>query len=352
MRWAGGNPRPGAGVPFQEGGPGLRREAQTRQLDHRPRRQPMDPFIQMLRAAQGGQGLNNLAQLYGLSVQQAQIAAEALMPAFAAGLQKRMGSPEGLANIMVLMMRGPYGALYDQRPNSPADFMQPGTNALQALFGSDEVNRAVMNHAAATTGLGTAVMNQMGPGFASLLMGGLTKSLAASGALNQMLAGFMARANGRPEPTGNPWVDALAAMTSSQSMGRGTGNPWIDAFADMMVRSPWGMGGQGTAQANAAATLWQDMVTATLSAMGGAPAKAEPPPPPPPPPPAPPSLGQWPFQDYFAQLFATGFPPGVRGESAGKPYDPFGLLPMAEFWGQMLDRSAGHAHRTPPRERK
>ncbi|OYX89267.1 MAG: hypothetical protein B7Y84_05905 [Azorhizobium sp. 32-67-21] len=237
MRWAGGNPRPGAGVPFQEGGPGLRREAQTRQLDHRPRRQPMDPFIQMLRAAQGGQGLNNLAQLYGLSVQQAQIAAEALMPAFAAGLQKRMGSPEGLANIMVLMMRGPYGALYDQRPNSPADFMQPGTNALQALFGSDEVNRAVMNHAAATTGLGTAVMNQMAPGFASLLMGGLTKSLAASGALNQMLAGFMARANGRPEPTGNPWVDALAAMTSSQSMGRGTGNPWIDAFADMMVRS-------------------------------------------------------------------------------------------------------------------
>lgn len=308
----------------------------------------MEPFVQMLRAAQGGQGLDNLARLYGLSLQQAQVAAEALMPAFAAGLQKRMGTPEGLAQLMVLMMRGPYGTLYDTRPSSPADLTQPGLNALEAVFGSEEVSRAVMNHASATTGLGMAVMNQMTPGLAALIMGGLTKSLAASGALNQMLAGFLARASGQPTPTGNPWVDGLATMVASQSRQK-TGNPWIDSFAEMMMNSPWTMGNQNSA--NAAASLWQDMVAATMTAMGGNMPKASPAPPPPPPPKAPPALGQWPFQDYFAQLFTTGFPPGTREGSASKPYDPFGLLPMAEFWGQMLDRSSGHGRR-PPSGRK
>lgn len=319
----------------------------------------MDPFVQMVRAAQGGEGMNNLAQLYGLSVQQAQAAAEALMPAFAMGLQKSMQNPEGLANLMVLMMRGPYASLYDHRPSAPADLAQPGARAMEAVFGSSEVSRAVMNHAAATTGLGVAVVNQTTPAFASLLIGGLTKSLAASGALNQMLAGMLARANGQPEPTGNPWVDGLATMMSSA--GRRTGNPWVDAFAEMMVRSPWSA--SGNFGGRNPATAWQDMIEATMAAMGGAmssgmggamgggmPKPMAALPPPPPPPPAPPPLGHWPLQDYFAQLFATGFPPGTRDRNASSPYDPFGLLPMAEFWSQMLDRSSGHSHK--PRDPK
>ncbi|MBA4788342.1 MAG: DUF937 domain-containing protein [Rhizobiales bacterium] len=304
----------------------------------------MDPFVQMVRAAQGGEGLNNLARLYGLSVQQAQAAAEALMPAFAMGLQKSMQSPEGLANLMVLMMRGPYAALYDRGPSSPSELAQPGASALDAVFGSPEVSRAVMNHASASTGLGVAVVNQMTPAFASLVIGGLTKSLAASGAMNQMLAGLLARASGQPEPTGNPWVDGLVSMMGPAS--RRTGNPWVDAFSEMMVRSPWTQpaGGFGTQNP---VTAWQEMMEATLAAMGGSrPKPAAPLPPPPPPPPAPPALGHWPLQDYFAQLFATGFPPGTQQRGTADRYDPFGLLPMAEFWSQMLDRSSGHS-RTP-----
>lgn len=306
----------------------------------------MDPFVQMVRAAQGGEGLNNLARLYGLSVQQAQVAAEALMPAFAMGLQKSMQSPEGLANLMVLMMRGPYAALYDRSPASPGDLSQPGASALEAVFGSPEVTRAVMNHAAASTGLGVAVVKQTAPAFASLLMEGLTKSLAASGALNQMLAGMLARASGQPEPTGNPWVDGLAAMMASG--GRRTGNPWVDSFAEMMVRSPWSS--PGSFGGSGAITAWQEMIEASLAAMGGAgPKPAAPLPPPPPPPPAPPPLGHWPLQDYFAQLFSTGFPPGAQRErSAQSPYDPFGLLPMAEYWSQMLDRASGQSHKPRP----
>lgn len=312
----------------------------------------MDQFVQLLRAAQGGQGLNNIAQLYGLSVQQAQKAAEAVMPAFALGIQRAMQSPEGMAQLMTLMMRGPYGTLYDRPASGLAALNQAGNPALDALFGSADVSKAVADHAATSTGLGVVVLKQLMPAFASLVLGALTKSLAASGVLNQMLAAMVARANGQPVPTGNPWVDTLAlTMSSAGNMGRvTTGNPWIDAFAQMMAQSPW-----GTSSMSAAQNPWQDMISATLSLMGSSMPQvpqpvAPPPPPPPPPPPAP--LGQWPYQDYFTQLFTQGFPP--QGMMMPPGYDPKSLsqfaafFPFQDFWGQMLDRSSGHGG-TPPK---
>ncbi|MFG1428408.1 DUF937 domain-containing protein [Roseixanthobacter glucoisosaccharinicivorans] len=361
----------------------------------------MDQFVQLLRAAQGGQGLENLAQIYGLTAQQAQKAAEAVMPAFAAGIQRAMQSPEGLASLMVLMMRGPYGGLYDRAPAAPDQYSQAGANALDALFGSPEISAAVANHAAASTGLATAVVRKIMPDFATLVMGGLTKSLAASGAMNQMLAAMLARANGLPVPTGNPWVDGLATWMNSAMprQSQSTGNPWVDAFAQMMLQSPWtagnagawgqsGMGAAwpGTARSQPnpyraqaersaaasqdvygnAANAWQELIAAmmeTMTAVSGEGASRQasqrevaaaakplalPPPPPPPEPLA--ALGQWPMQDYFAQLFAQGFPPTV-GTGGNDPAAPFASLaafyPFPDFWSQMLGRSAAHGHASP-----
>ncbi|MFG1423857.1 DUF937 domain-containing protein [Roseixanthobacter liquoris] len=366
----------------------------------------MDQFVQLLRAAQGGQGLENLAQIYGLTAQQAQKAAEAVMPAFAAGIQRAMQSPEGLASLMVLMMRGPYGGFYDRPPAAPDQFTQAGANALDALFGSPEISAAVANHAAASTGLATAVVRKIMPDFATLVMGGLTKSLAASGAMNQMLAAMLARANGLPVPTGNPWVDGLATWMNSAMprQSQSTGNPWVDAFAQMMLQSPWsggdaggwgqaGMGASwpGAARAQAAtyrgpaeragaasqdvygnaANAWQELIAAmmeTMTAVSGEAAARQsaarqsaphqvaaaaktialPPPPPPPEPLA--ALGQWPMQDYFAQLFAQGFPPNAK-TSGHDPASPFASLaafyPFPDFWSQMLGRSAAHGHASP-----
>ncbi|MFG1395549.1 DUF937 domain-containing protein [Roseixanthobacter pseudopolyaromaticivorans] len=355
----------------------------------------MDQFVQLLRAAQGGQGLENLAQIYGLTAQQAQKAAEAVMPAFAAGIQRAMQSPEGLANLMVLMMRGPYGGFYDRPPSAPDQFSQAGANALDALFGSPEISTAVANHAAASTGLATAVVRKIMPDFATLVMGGLTKSLAASGAMNQMLAAMLARANGLPVPTGNPWVDGLATWMNSAMprQSQSTGNPWVDAFAQMMLQSPWSGGtagawsqpGMGASWADAArpqpgayrapgrsgassqdlygnaTNAWQELIAAmmeTMTAVSGDAAQRQvaaaakpialPPPPPPPEPLA--ALGQWPMQDYFAQLFAQGFPPNAK-TGGHDPAAPFAGLaafyPFPDFWSQMLGRSAAHGHASP-----
>jgi len=319
----------------------------------------MDQFTQLLRGAQGGHGVENLASLYGISAQQTQRAMEALMPAFAAAMQRAMQSPDGMANLTVLMMSGPYGGLYEHAPSAPGELSKPGATAMDAVFGSPEVARAVAEHAATSSGLATAVVNQVMPSFATLLLGGMAKSLAASGAMSQLLAASLARASGQPLPTGNPWIDALGNFLtpSKSSAPQSTGNPWIDSFAQMMVQSPFGLRG---AASKPGANPWQALAESISASMSNfqlpqqtwAPPQPAPKPVPMPPPQPQAQLGfagPLPFQDYFAQLFAQGFPPGYSPfEAAKSQATPTGFYPF-DFWSQMLDRSSGGGRSGPKR---
>ncbi|MGU3496557.1 DUF937 domain-containing protein [Xanthobacteraceae bacterium A53D] len=311
----------------------------------------MDQFVQLLRAAQGGHGVENLASLYGLSAQQAQRVMEALMPAFSAALQRAMQSPDGMANLTVLMMSGPYGALYEHPPAAPAAFSRAGAPVVDSVFGSPDMAKAVADHAATTSGLTAAVVNQVMPSFATLLLGGLAKSLAASGAMNQLLAASLSRASGQPLPTGNPWIDALSNLLTPapQPQARSTGNPWLDAFAQMMVQSPYGLRGEAARSPNP----WQSLSEAIASSMAAfqmpmqatmqAWTAAQQPPPPPPKPEPKPEPAPLPFQDYFAKFFATGFPPFDMAKAAGTP-PTTGFYPL-DVWTQMLDRNSGKIRR-------
>lgn len=330
----------------------------------------MDQFVQMFRAAQGGHGVENLARLYGLSAQQAQVATEVLMPAFAEGFRRAMSSPESMAALMSLMMRGPYGDFYS-RPASPADLTQAGTNALTAVFGSPEISRAVAQQAATSTGIGVTLIHQMMPAYASLVLGGLTKSLAASGAMQQMVAGLLENADTssrRPATTGNPFIDA---MTRMMSLGQaGTGNPWADAFARSLAPAPQPV------RAPSAASAWQDVVNAMTETMaqvsgqvsgqmggakGGASAKA------PAPPAKAPAPAPLPFQDFFTQMFSLGYPPLLAPAEKPAPEKPAPeklppppvepspwsaepatqLYTPAEFWRDLLSIAAAAATAKP-----
>jgi len=331
----------------------------------------MDQFVELLRAAQGGHGMENLARAYGLSTQQAQAVAEAMMPAFADSFRNVTQSPEAMASLMALMLSGPYGAYYNQMspygqaapsftnpyapPQQPAqpDFGQAGIDALNAMFGSSDVSRAVANHVAASTGLGIAVVRQMMPTFAALFVGGLAKALAASGALRTMTAAPLSRLPiGQPEArtapisSGNPWIDAFLAFSTSTAANPSfsSGNPWADAFARTMMQST----GQAPAPQRAnPSNAWQDVVSAmanTLAQASGQPAAAAPPPPPPPPPPEAPAAPLQPFQDFFSRMFAQGFPPSLPGADQG----PFAF---PNYWLDMMSRarpSAPEAEIIPP----
>lgn len=298
----------------------------------------MDQFLEMLRAAQGGHGLENIGRMYGLSPQQAQATAEAVMPAFTEAFKQATQSPEALASLMALMTSGPYGAFYTQQPAAPAELSRAGTEALDTVFGSSDVSRAVAAHVASSTGLGVTVVRQMMPTFATLVVGGLAKSLAASGALQQMLAAMLSRMPGQTEQriapisSGNPFIDAFLAFTSTATeqspKAFATGNPWADAYAQMMFqRAPQPAPQQ---RSNNPINAWQDVVNAMTKTMtqAGVPPARTPPPEPPPPPLAP-------FQNFFAQLFAQGFPPafpGTDGQQRG--------YSIPDFWLDIM-RSAG-----------
>lgn len=324
----------------------------------------MDQFVDLLRGAQGGQALENVARFYGLSAQQALKVAETMTPAFAEAFRQVTQSPDAMASLMALMTSGPYGALYNQ-PAAPGELNAAGTDALNAVFGSSEVSRAVATQVAASTGLGVAVVKQMLPTYATLMVGGLAKSLAASGALQQMLAAVLSRMPGQTEarsgpiPTGNPWVDAFAAFTASASQqgvnafaaaaGNGgrspaagftTGNPWADAFAQMMFQRP-----APAPAPKSSGNPWQDVVNAmaqTMAQAAGTPEPAKPKLVPPPPPPAPAALAApaasgttpnplAPFQEFFTKMFAQGFPPAFPGASTE------GLAcTIPEFWLRMM----------------
>ncbi|WP_238121591.1 MULTISPECIES: DUF937 domain-containing protein [unclassified Xanthobacter] len=344
----------------------------------------MDHFVELLRAAQGGHGMENLARVYGLSTQQAQAIADAMMPAFADGFRHITQSPEAMASLMALMLSGPYGTYYNQGAPTPSapfpgtsytppptpDLNQAGTDALNTVFGSSEVSRAVASHVAATTGLGIAMVRQIMPAYASLVVGGLAKSLAASGALQSMTAAMLSRLPigepaTRPAPisSGNPWIDAFMAFstTSANTRPQSSGNPWADAFAQMMFQQA-----QPPAAARPASSgnAWQDVVNAmanTMAQAGGQAANAmsqqfgqqlgqqmNPQPAPAMAQPAhaggTPRMGTapdlmnnplQPFQEFFARMFAQGFPPAFPGLTAGErpPYS------FPEFWLDLINRT-------------
>jgi hypothetical protein len=308
----------------------------------------MDEFLRMLTAAQGGQGMETLARAYGLSLQQAQAAAEAMIPAFAEGFRHATQSPEAMGMLMSMMANGPYGALYAQ-PAAPSELSRAGQQALDAMFGPGEVSRAVANQVAASTGLGVAVVRQMMPAYAALTVGGLSRSLAASGALQQMLAAMLSRMPGSEPPraaasrTGNPWIDAFLAFSAPEPRMPSTGNPWADAFARSMMQ--YVPSAPAAAPARSPANAWQEVVNAMANTMaqvgqvgqGGLSAGAGTAAPAPPvrdAKPAPAATSPLPFQDFFAQMFAQGFPPRLPGADDERPRYTF-----PDYWLDMMNPS-------------
>lgn len=139
-------------------------------------------LFEMMQSAQNGQAMQNLARQYGLSQQQTQSALDALLPAFTMGLQRQTQDPRAFGNLAQMMTASPFGSLYDANGDGiPDNAAMMGNNVLNQLFGSKEVSNALAAQAAATSGVGQAVLKQMLPVIASMIMGGLFKSTSNQG---------------------------------------------------------------------------------------------------------------------------------------------------------------------------
>ncbi|SFI70751.1 hypothetical protein SAMN05216304_103241 [Bosea sp. OK403] len=144
-------------------------------------------LFEMMQQAQNGQAMQNIARQYGLSQQQTQSAIEALLPAFSMGLQRQTQNPQAFGNLAQMMTATPFGQMFETGGGAiPAHAQTMGNDVLSQLFGSKEISSAVAAQAAATSGVGQAILKQMLPVIASMVMGGLFKS-----ANNQGLGGIL-----------------------------------------------------------------------------------------------------------------------------------------------------------------
>ncbi|RUU77274.1 DUF937 domain-containing protein, partial [Mesorhizobium sp. M7A.F.Ca.MR.362.00.0.0] len=104
----------------------------------------MPSLFDMLTQAQNGNGMQALAQQYGLSMQQTQAAVAALLPAFSQGLQRNTADPYGLSAFMTAMASGQHAKYFEDatRAFSPQG-VDEGNGILGHLFGSKDLSRAV-----------------------------------------------------------------------------------------------------------------------------------------------------------------------------------------------------------------
>ena len=73
----------------------------------------MFDLFDILRGAQGGAAIDNVARHFGLAPAQVERAMQALMPAFAMGLQGSAREPDAFRRTLGLMSSGQYAPFFD-----------------------------------------------------------------------------------------------------------------------------------------------------------------------------------------------------------------------------------------------
>ncbi|MER8433874.1 DUF937 domain-containing protein [Mesorhizobium caraganae] len=206
----------------------------------------MPTLFDILAQAQNGNGMQALAQQYGLSMQQTQAAVAALLPAFSQGLQRNTADPYGLGAFMTAMASGQHAKYFEDatRAFSPQG-VNEGNGILGHLFGSKELSRAVAGQAAQATGVSQQILQQMLPAIASMVMGGLFKQTtdrlmggqmqaaggfgAGSNPLGEIIEQMMRQAGGgaqqAPQPAPNPYGENPFGKVLQDMFGGGAQQP-------------------------------------------------------------------------------------------------------------------------------
>ncbi|TIN09581.1 DUF937 domain-containing protein [Mesorhizobium sp.] len=231
----------------------------------------MASLFDILAQAQNGNGMQALAQQFGLSQQQAQSAVEALLPAFSQGLKRSTSDPYGLGAFMTAMASGQHAKYFEDagRAFSPQG-VDEGNGILGHLFGSKDLSRAVASQAAQASGVSQQILQQMLPVVASMMMGGLfkqtTNQMQAAGGfgggsnpLGEIIEQMMRQAGGgapapqqrqapQPGPMDNPFGKVLQDMFGGaqqpQGQPRQAPNPYGDNPLGKVLLDMFGGGAQ------------------------------------------------------------------------------------------------------------
>jgi len=145
-------------------------------------------LIDIIRQAQGGKAIANMARTFNLGPEQAEAAIKALVPELARGIERNTLSRGGVADLVEAMGSGRATRTMD----NPAMFGDPGVQAdgngiLRHILGPDkDSSRAAAQRASLSSGIGEGLLKMLLPYIAQMLLGALTKG--TQGGLGDILS--------------------------------------------------------------------------------------------------------------------------------------------------------------------
>lgn len=147
----------------------------------------MSGLLDLLAGAQARPAKQQLGQQFGLSDDLTQQAMSALIPALAAGLKSNASQPGGVEALLGALGKGGHGRYLDD-PSllGRTETRDDGNGILGHLLGSKDMSRSVASQAAQKTGIDSAILKQMLPLVATMVMGSLSKKSEEPDTLAQL----------------------------------------------------------------------------------------------------------------------------------------------------------------------
>jgi hypothetical protein len=179
-------------------------------------------LYEILRNAQGGQAIENLAAQFNITPEEADAAVKALVPVLSSEFLKQTSQPLGFGSLVAALGEHQHMAAFSDPAvaQDPAT-AQKGGDVLRQVLGSQGAHEEIVLRASGATGVSSDLLTQMLPVIASMIFGGLTKSLehqgfggilgqlanaAGQGGLGPILGQILggAPASGQPQPGAMP----------------------------------------------------------------------------------------------------------------------------------------------------
>jgi hypothetical protein len=157
-------------------------------------------------------GLQSVARELGISEQQVQAGAAALLPAVLGGFKKQaQAQPTGLEGLAGMLGGLGGGGLLDEVLSPQPTNVGRGNDVLGQIFGSPDVSRTVARNASATSGMDPALLKKLLPMLAMIVAGYMAKqssgpgaapSDAPSGGIGDLLGGLLGQSGGAQRSSG------------------------------------------------------------------------------------------------------------------------------------------------------
>ena len=166
-------------------------------------------LYQIVTGAQGGQALDNLAQQFGITREQADSTVKALVPALSTAFMTKAAHPGGLQEIAGAMTDDTHRQAYaDPNVAQAPPVQQKGGDIASSIFGNNAIVQQVIQQASTYTGIPAQTIQQMLPVIVSMVLGGVATAMhnqGLGGILGQMaggLGGLLGQAGGVPGQAG------------------------------------------------------------------------------------------------------------------------------------------------------